>query len=408
MTHRPTGEPARPVRPHPADAFPDTPPPEAAGTDPAVLTALLRRHGWQRRGGAPGRYGRWAPPGPGTGTSLLVPVGRTFSDSEDLLAEALHALSRSGTSSAREILLALAVPSDEIRWSRDLPPGPGDAVAWTADEQFRTAARRTLLAAALATRARVGHHGARHRGQAAAALDGVLVGPAPDGRGLTAFVPVTTGRPLAVCLFHALHAAREAVDLQRVTGSMDAFATAVGAGVSHELTEALVTLVRGTEGARIGVDWAPAAGVPEGCVSGAAPVEFSPGDLPVLLEAGRRYRSAEPSVTVTVTGAVVRMYRSQPQGDGMVRLRVLAGADVGHLRVTLGEEDYRTAGHAHLMGLPVRMRGLLTGRSGFRRLTEAREVAPVQVDEAERDRLLKALQESTNDFGTAFGPACDD
>ncbi len=301
------------------------------------------------------------------------------------------------------------MPSDEIRWSRDLPPGPGDAVAWTADEQLRTAARRTLLAAALATRARAPPPRRPPQGPGRRrATTACWWAPAPDGRGLTAFVPVTTGRPLAVCLFHALHAAREAVDLQRVTGSMDAFATAVGAGVSHELTEALVTLVRGTEGARIGVDWAPAAGVPEGCVSGAAPVEFSPGDLPVLLEAGRRYRSAEPSVTVTVTGAVVRMYRSQPQGDGMVRLRVLAGADVGHLRVTLGEEDYRTAGHAHLMGLPVRMRGLLTGRSGFRRLTEAREVAPVQVDEAERDRLLKALQESTDDFGTAFGPACDD
>lgn len=163
MTHRPTGEPARPVRPHPADPFPDTRPPEAAGADPAVLTTLLRRHGWQRRGGAPGRYGRWGPPGPGTGTSLLVPAGRAFPDSEDLLAEALDALSRSGTPSAREILLALTVPSDEIRWSRDLPPGPGDAVAWTAEEQLRTTARRTLLAAALATRAHAGYHGARHR-----------------------------------------------------------------------------------------------------------------------------------------------------------------------------------------------------------------------------------------------------
>ncbi|NEA92449.1 hypothetical protein G3I22_08885, partial [Actinospica acidiphila] len=60
MTHRPTGEPARPVRPHPADPFTDTRQPEVSGADPAVLTALLRRHGWQRRGGAPGRYGRWA------------------------------------------------------------------------------------------------------------------------------------------------------------------------------------------------------------------------------------------------------------------------------------------------------------------------------------------------------------
>ncbi|WP_231158153.1 hypothetical protein [Streptomyces sp. CNZ748] len=410
MTHRPTGEPARPVRPHPADAALDGSPPRAADTDPAVLTALLRRQGWQRRGGAPGRYGRWAPPGPDTGTSLLVPVGRAFPDSEDLLAEALLALSRSGTPSAREILLALSVPSDEIRWWRDIPAGPGDAVAWTAAEQLRSAARRTLLSAALAARAGTGFHGARHRRPATAELDGVLVGPAQGGRTLTAFVPVTTGRPLVVCLFHALHAAREAVDHQRATGGTDAFATAVGAGVNHELTEALVALVRGTEGARVAVSWAPAAGVPEGCVAAAEPVEFSPGDLPVLIEAGRRYQRAEPSVTatVTVTGAVVRMHRSEPRGEGTVRLRVLAGPDVGHLRVTLSEEHYRIAGHAHLMGLPVRLRGRLLSRGGFRRLTGVQEVAPVQVDEAERDRLMKALQESADCFGEACGPACDD
>ncbi|SCE10318.1 hypothetical protein GA0115245_138821 [Streptomyces sp. di188] len=123
--------------------------------------------------------------------------------------------------------------------------------------------------------------------------------------------------------------------------------------------------------------------------------------LDVLLHDAER--RAEPSVTVT--GAVVRMYRAQAGGDGLVRLRVLAGAEAGHLRVTLGEEDYRIAGHAHLM--PVRIRGRLAGRSGFRRLTQVREVAPVQADEAEHDRLLKALQESAGDFGEACGPARD-
>ncbi|MCZ9340816.1 hypothetical protein NGM37_23940, partial [Streptomyces sp. TRM76130] len=73
------------------------------------LAALLRRHGWQRRGGHPGRYGRWTPPGPaGAATSLLVPVGRAFPDSDDLLAEALLALTRADTPSAREVLLCLA------------------------------------------------------------------------------------------------------------------------------------------------------------------------------------------------------------------------------------------------------------------------------------------------------------
>jgi hypothetical protein len=388
MTHRP---PRRP--PHPADPAWHRPP-DPAGVDPAVLAALLRRHGWQRRGGAAGRYGRWTPPGPDGGrTSLLVPESRAFPDSDDLLGEALQALHRSGTPAARQVLLALVAPSDEIHWSRDVATGAGGAAAWRAGEELRTGARRMLLAAALATRARAGYFGARPRRTAAACLEDVLLDPAPDGRRLTAFVPVAGARPLAVRLHHALYATREAIDYRRATGGMDAFDGAVGAGASREFTEALVTLVRGTEGARVAVAWAPAAGVPDGCAAVAEPVEFSPGDLPVLREAGARYLRAEPSVPVRLTGTVVRMRRARPDGPGTVRLRVLTGADVPHVRVTLDEEAYRVAGHAHLVGLPVRVDGHLDSRDGFRRLTDPRGVVPVQVDEGERERLLKALRE---------------
>ncbi|MFR9798914.1 hypothetical protein ACL02U_23930 [Streptomyces sp. MS06] len=408
MSHRPLGEPPRPVPPHPA---PRHRPGGAGDVDPGVLAALLLRHGWQRRGGAAGRYGRWVPPGRAApGTSLLVPVSRAFPDSDDLLGEALAALARSSTPSAREVLLALAVPSDEIRWRRDVPGGPAGSTPWTAEEQLRTAARDVLLAGALATRARAGYHGARHRGPAAALLEHVLVGPADGGRGVTAFLPVDVGRPLAVRLHHALYAVREAVDYRRAAGRMDAFDGAVEAGVSRELTDALVGLVRGTEGARIAVAWAPAAGVPEGCAATVEPVEFSPGDLPALREAGARYLSREPSVPVRVTGTVVRMRRLEPRGAGSVRLRVLAGAEVPHVRLTLEEDDYRIAGHAHLVGMPVRVEGRLESRGGFRRLTAAGGVVPVQVDEAERDRLVKSLQETaeiTASFEEACGGDCD-
>ncbi|MEU5480578.1 hypothetical protein [Streptomyces mirabilis] len=408
MTHRPIdsiGEPLRPVRPHPVESH-WTEPPEPGQVDPAVLSALLHRHGWQRRGGAAGRYGRWTPPGPGGGgTSLLVPENRAFPDSDDLLGEALVALSRSGAPSARDVLVALAVPSDEIRWWRDVPTGPVGATSWSVEERLRSAARSMLLAAALATRARAGYYGARHRRPAAASLENVLVGADPGGRRLTAFVPVDTGRPLSVRLHQALYAAREAIDYQRATGGMDAFDAAVEAGVSHELTEAVVALVRGTEGARIAVEWAPAAGVPEGCAAPDEAVEFSPGDLPVLRDAGARYLRAEPSVPVRLTGAVVRMRRSQPRGEGTVRLRVIAGAEVQHVRMTLDEEAYRIAGHAHLVGLPVRVLGRLESRGGFRRLTDASGVVPVQVDEAERDRLMKSLQD-TAEITAFFEEAC--
>ncbi|MFC9929263.1 hypothetical protein [Streptomyces sp. NPDC127190] len=408
MTSRPYGQPPRQARPHPDDP-PWNSPPEPAGVDPAVLGALLRRHGWQRRGGAPGRYGRWTPPGPaGHATSLLVPENRAFPDSDDLLGEALDALARSDTPAAREVLISLAVPSDEIRWWRQTPSGPAGTAPWAADEQLHTAARQMLLAAALATRARAGYHGARHRRPATALLEHLLVGPATDGHRLTVFAPVPTARPLAVRLHQALYAAREAIDYRRATGGMDAFDGAVQAGVSRELTEALTTLVRGTEGARIAVAWAPGAGVPEGCAASAEPVEFSPGDLPALREAAARYLHAEPSVPVRITGAVVRMRRAGPGGPGTVRLRVLAGAEVPHVRVTLDEEDYRIAGHAHLVGLPVRIHGRLERRGGFRRLTGASGVVPVQVDEAERDRLMKSLHENLDFFEEACGEAYGD
>lgn len=369
-----------------------------------MLTALLHRYGWQRRGGAAGRYSRWSPPGTATGASLLVPENAAFPDADDLLSEALTALSRSSAPSARDVLVALAVPSDEIRWWREVPEsaaGAAGASGWAEAEELRSAARQILLAGALAARGRAGYHGARHRRKARAALDSALIGPAPGGRRLTAFVPVDSGRAVAVQLCHALHATREAVDYQRATGGMEAFDSAVAAGVSRELTEALVALVRGSEGAGIDVRWAPAAGTPDGCPARPAPVEFSPGDLPALRSAGARYLREEPAVPVRITGAVVRLRRSGPRGPGIVRLRVLAGAEVEHVRVELDEEAYRIAGHAHLVGLPLRVEGRLERRGGFRRLTGASQVAPVQVDEAERDRLMKALQENVDFFEEA-------
>ncbi|MGW2819158.1 hypothetical protein [Streptomyces sp. NPDC001415] len=375
--------------------------------DPAVLGVLLQRHGWRRRGGAAGRYARWTPPGViGSGMSLLVPESRAYPDSEDLLGEALTALARSAAPSAREVLVSLAVPSDEVRWWREVPEGPAGVASWSEQEQLRAAAHRMLVAGALAVRGPAGYYGARHRRQALASLEGVLVEPGPGG-GLTAFVPAASGRPAVVRLYAALNAVRDAVDYQRTTGGMEAFDAAVRAGVSRELTESLVALVRGTEGVRVALEWAPAAGVPAGCAARPEPVDFSPGDLPALRAAGARYLSDEPSLPVRITGAVVRLRRSGPRGSGVVRLRVLAGAEVPHVRMELDEEAYRIAGHAHLVGLPIRVVGRLESRGGFRRLSAAREVTPVQVDDAERDRLMKSLQENLDFFEEACGAEAD-
>ncbi|MFF4530564.1 hypothetical protein ACFY1P_14980 [Streptomyces sp. NPDC001407] len=389
-------------RPSHRSARPPAPP------DPAVLGALLARHGWRRRGGTPGAYSRWTPPD-GTGTSLLLPESRGYPDSADLLTEALTALERSPDPSARDILLSLRVPGDEIRWRREVPDPGIPAAVWAAQERLRAGARAMLLAAALAAHEPAGYHGARHRRRAEAALDRLLVGPAPGGRELTVFVPIgpdehdRTGRPVTTALLRALYATRDATDYQRATGGREAFESAVEAGVCQELTEAIITLVRGSEGIRMDLHWSPTAGPPEGFAAHPEPVEFSPGDLPVLREAGARYIRNEPSVPVHLTGTVVRMRRDRPGGTGVVRLRVLTGAEVTQVRIALGEDDYRIAGHAHLLGLPVRVSGRLESRGGFRRLADAAGVMPLTVDDAERDRLLKTLQENPDFFDEGCG-----
>lgn len=68
-----------------------------------------------------------------------------------------------------------------------------------------------------------------------------------------------------------------------------------------------------------------------------------------------------------------------------MRLRVISGADVEQVRIALGDDDYRVAGQAHLMNLPVRISGRLESRGGFRRLTGARGVVPLPTGEAEAE-----------------------
>ncbi|MCM2579428.1 hypothetical protein [Streptomyces meridianus] len=375
--------------------------------DPHVLTTLLARRGWQRRGGEPGRYARWTPPPSDPGAaSLLVPESLAFPDSRDLLADALTGLVRSPTATARQVLVALAVPSDELRWSRRVPDrdtGPCGSSPWPAGDRLRRGARAMLLAGALGALGRAAHHGARHRRRAEEALGQVLVGPESAAGTLTAHLPVASGRAAATTLLRALHAARDATDYHRATGRPEAFDAAVRLGVSRELTEAVVDLVHGSEGIRFALEWSPATGAPAGFSAAPEPVEFSPGDLPALRDAGARFVRCEPSVPVRLTGVVVRMRRRSAAGPGTVALRVLTGADVGRVRAELDENSYRTAVHAHLVGLPIRVSGRLESSGGFRRLTGARDVEPVRVDETERDRMMKSLHENLGCFEEAWG-----
>ncbi|OKI31157.1 hypothetical protein A6A07_01870 [Streptomyces sp. CB03911] len=371
--------------------------PDPAAVDPAVLATLLARHGWVRRGGPTARYGRWTPPGDSDpGTSVLVPAGGGFDDAVDLLADAVTALSRSHTPSARSILLALTVPGDEIQWRREQPGVPG-AVTWEGEERLHEAARAMLSAAAKAARTRAAYFGARLDGWAGDFVQRALVvGPAAAG-GLTAYTPAPEGRGAVTTLVRALEAMRDAVDYRRVSGGLEAFENAVQSGVSRELVEAVQQLVRGATAAQVSVAWSAAVGTPGGFGDRRIALEFSPGDLPALEEAAELLERIEPAVAVTVVGVVVRLKRGGPAGPGSVRLRVLSGAEVAEVKVRLDDRGYRLAAEAHLTGVPVRVGGRLERRGGFRKLARPHDLELVRLEDAERERLLKTLGEGDPD-----------
>ncbi|MFF2748257.1 hypothetical protein ACFVVA_22305 [Kitasatospora sp. NPDC058048] len=377
------GEPARPL-------------PDPATVDPTVLATLLARHGWVRRGGPAARYGRWTPPDDEPGTSLLVPAGDGFDDAVELLADAVTALSRSHTPSARSILLALTVPGDELRWHRE-PSGPAGATPWDEAERLRRAARGMLAAGAKAARTRAGYFGARLDALAEDFLDRVLL--VEQGAELTAHTPAPEGRAAVTTLVRALEALRDAVDYRRVSGGPEAFGNAVRAGVSRELVRSVEELVRDATAARLSVAWSPAAGTPGGFGDRRIDLDFSPGDLPALAEAAELLERIEPAVDVTVVGVVTRLKRADPAGPGSVRLRVLTGAEVRELKLRLPDPDYRLAAEAHLAGLPVRVSGRLERHGGFRRLTRPHGLELRGWEEGDRERLLKALGEKAEREG---------
>ncbi|WP_369201436.1 hypothetical protein [Streptomyces sp. PU-14G] len=304
--------------------------------------------------------------------------------------------------------MRVAADDDEVHCGRELPASNA-AATWRARQKLGTAARAMLRATALAAHRRAGYHGARGERRADALVARARFdegsGAQDAGCRLTALLPPPgpSGPRAAVVLGRALRAAVDAARGYRATGGLEHFDAAVAHGCCAELTESLCQLLRGTEGVHIRLGWSCTAGTPDGWEPRPEPFRFAPHDLPALEEAGRHYVRTEPSVPVRVTGTVVRLRRAGPDGPGSVRMDVLAGAEVTQVRARLDEEDYRLAVHAHLAGLPLRIRGLLESRGGFRRVSGVRDVAPVPVPEPARERLLKRLRGDLDAFERGLG-----
>lgn len=151
----------------------------------------------------------------------------------------------------------------------------------------------------------------------------------------------------------ALSATRNATE-QTVGGATNAFFEAVEDGASANLCDALVQLITPFQALDISLVWArtrPMAHVQE-------TIGFAEGDVPILREAARTFRTQEPQYDFRSLGFVRSLKREDHETDRTITLQVvLADGKAQLATAVLPQPDYNLAIKAHKEKVPVLVRG---------------------------------------------------
>ena len=180
-------------------------------------------------------------------------------------------------------------------------------------------------------------------------------------------------------LICALTAARAATE-RTVVGDTGAFSEAVEEGVSANLCDALVTLIKPFPILDVSVTWART--LPRR--NARKTVRFGRSDAPILREASRSFHNREPRTDVQVSGIVQKLTRDEAESSGNVTLQASIDRQNRSVTTFLEPFDYELAIQAHQAKAPIIMEGDLE-RVGQRwRLLNAR-VVDIILNEDEAD-----------------------
>lgn len=181
-------------------------------------------------------------------------------------------------------------------------------------------------------------------------------------------------------LHDALHATKQASE-RTVSGDNDAFADAVSFGVSANLCDALVQMIKPFPALDIRLTWARTRPL----TVAQHPFRFTQDEVPMLSEASRVFRNREPKPDVQLLCSVQRLQRDESETDGTVTLRTSIEGAIQSVVAVLSQSDYNKAIDAHRGKQPIIAEGDLE-RAGQRwRLLNPQVVAVITDDEAEDD-----------------------
>ena len=184
-------------------------------------------------------------------------------------------------------------------------------------------------------------------------------------------------RRIVLRLVEALEASRNAAELSTSGAGHREFESAVSAGVSANLCDAVARLIQRAERLEVSVAWA----INRWPRRPPARIRFSGSYRTALEEASRRFRARAPRPGVRLVGSVHKLIRDQQEIQGVVALKAEIDGRIQSVNAVLDETNYRVAIRAHEARNPVIVDGDLE-RIGHRwRVTNAgvREL-PVQED----------------------------
>jgi hypothetical protein len=187
-------------------------------------------------------------------------------------------------------------------------------------------------------------------------------------------------RTVTRTLSRSLRAAKNAVEEAVATGKLEPFETAVDAGVSSNLCDAVARLVEQGAGADISLTWSRVRRGPESNVM----YRFTEDNARVLTEAAMAFREREPQSDITIEGIVVGLDRKPEEFDGKAKIWGVVDGRVKTISAEFMHLDYKKVVNAHDQKLRVRVNGDLVKRGGVQILEKARNLVVFRDDESDR------------------------
>lgn len=154
-------------------------------------------------------------------------------------------------------------------------------------------------------------------------------------------------------LVQALEASRDAAERAHSGDGAAAFESAVSAGVSANLCDAVAKLIEGTTGLEVSVNWARTRPTPEP----RRRIRFSESDAGAFKEAARLFLAREPRPDTKLFGTVHKLTREEWEIEGQATFGVDMDGKNQSVSATLDERNYSVAIHAHEAHNPVIVTG---------------------------------------------------